>query len=72
MSLVGLFKPIFLKSIPQGAATQCYVAVHPDVASLSGNYFVDCNVKQPRQDALNQQTATRLWEISEKIAVELT
>ena len=30
------------KSIPQGAATQCYLAAHPIPASISGQYFADC------------------------------
>ena len=36
-----------LKSVGQGAATQCYVATHPDLASVSGVYFSDCAPAEP-------------------------
>jgi hypothetical protein len=36
-----------LKSIPQGAATTCYVATSPALANVSGVYFSDCNPKVP-------------------------
>ncbi|XP_058201933.1 short-chain dehydrogenase TIC 32, chloroplastic-like [Rhododendron vialii] len=29
----------FVKSVPQGAATTCYIALHPQVKGLSGEYF---------------------------------
>ncbi|MGH8177736.1 MAG: SDR family NAD(P)-dependent oxidoreductase, partial [Steroidobacter sp.] len=31
------------KSPAQGAATTCYVATHPTLAKVSGEYFADCN-----------------------------
>jgi WW domain-containing oxidoreductase len=58
---------LILKTIPQGAATQCYVAVHPSVAGVSGAYFADCNVAAPRADANDAALAKRLWDVSEKI-----
>ncbi|MEZ4380959.1 MAG: SDR family oxidoreductase [Nannocystaceae bacterium] len=67
----ALSKPLFLKSIPQGAATQCYVATHPQVADISGEYFADCNVAKPRRDASDPETARRLWEASEAIVAGL-
>jgi NAD(P)-dependent dehydrogenase (short-subunit alcohol dehydrogenase family) len=60
-----------LKSIPQGAATQCYVACHPDVAGVSGKYFADCNVAEPRRLASNAELAKRLWDETERIAARL-
>ena len=63
--------PIFFKTIPQGAATQVYVATHPATAKLSGLYFADSNVKKPRADAEDPATADRLWEVSEKIIAGL-
>jgi NAD(P)-dependent dehydrogenase (short-subunit alcohol dehydrogenase family) len=44
----GLANPLVLKSVPQGAATEVFVAVHPSVAGVSGAYFADCNVARPR------------------------
>ncbi len=62
---------IFLKSIPQGAATQCYVATHPDVATKSGEYFLDCNVGQSSRVSNDAQLAARLWAKSEEIVASL-
>lgn len=67
----ALVDPLFLKSVGEGAATQCYVAVHPDAASISGAYFADCNVARARRDAEDPALARRLWETSERIATEV-
>jgi WW domain-containing oxidoreductase len=69
--LFGLAGPLVLKSVPQGAATEVYVAVHPAVAAVSGAYFADCNVAKPRPDAEDPALAARLWEVSEKIVAGL-
>lgn len=67
----AIFAAIGGKSIPQGAATECYVAAHPAAASISGAYFADCNVAKPRADANDPALATKLWEVSEKIVAGL-
>jgi NAD(P)-dependent dehydrogenase (short-subunit alcohol dehydrogenase family) len=67
----GALGPIMLKSIPQGAATQCYVATHPDAAQFSGSYFADCNPARPSRYGRDAELARRLWVASEKIAAEL-
>jgi WW domain-containing oxidoreductase len=64
----GAFSPLFLKSVPQGAATQVYVATSPALATVSGKYFADCNVIAPRGDAEDAATAKKLWEVSTEIA----
>ncbi len=69
--VVGLSNLIVLKTIPQGAATQCYVATNPALAAVSGQYFVDCNIARPRADAEDPLLARRLWDVSEKIAAGL-
>jgi WW domain-containing oxidoreductase len=67
----GLVGPLALKTIPQGAATEVYVAVSAATAGASGKYFADCNVAQPRPDAEDAALAAKLWEASEKIAAEV-
>ena len=57
--------------MPQGAATEVFVAVHPSVATTSGAYFADCNVARPRADADDPALARRLWEVTEKIVAGL-
>jgi NAD(P)-dependent dehydrogenase (short-subunit alcohol dehydrogenase family) len=69
--LFGLAGPLVLKSVPQGAATEVYVAVHPAVAGISGAYFADCNVAKARADADDPALARRLWEVSEVIVAGL-
>ena len=38
----AILGPIICKTLPQGAATQVYVATNPTLAAVSGKYFVDC------------------------------
>ncbi|MBU6161321.1 MAG: SDR family oxidoreductase [Myxococcales bacterium] len=59
--------PLALKSIPQGAATQCWAAAHPDGAQLNGQYLSDCNVGKTTRQGESAELAARLWEESEKI-----
>jgi NAD(P)-dependent dehydrogenase (short-subunit alcohol dehydrogenase family) len=67
----ALGKPLVLKSVGEGAATQTYVAVHPGAAAISGKYWQDCNVAAPRPDAEDPALAARLWEVTEKIVAAL-
>ncbi len=63
----AMFSTMTLKTIPQGAATQCYVAVHPDNAAVSGKYFADCALKEPAAVAYDEAQAEALWEWSESV-----
>jgi len=67
----GIGGALFFKSIPQGAATECYVAVNTQAAGISGAYFADCDVRQPRADANDPALARKLWEVSEQIVAGL-
>jgi WW domain-containing oxidoreductase len=69
--VMSVFGPLFNKTIPQGAATEVYVATNPKLADVSGQYFADCNVAKNRVDADDPALAKRLWEVSEKIVAEL-
>ena len=68
---LGVATPLVLKSVPQGAATQTWAAVHPAAAPLSGAYLADCNVARPRRDAEDPALAARLWEVTERIVARL-
>jgi NAD(P)-dependent dehydrogenase (short-subunit alcohol dehydrogenase family) len=57
----------FDKSIPQGAATQCYVAAHPIPAAISGEYFVDCNPARASDLMYDEALAAKLWTVSEEL-----
>lgn len=64
--------PLVLKSVGEGAATQCYAAVHPDLAGVRGKYFQDCNEGKPTRNGRDPVLAERLWATSEQIVAELT
>jgi WW domain-containing oxidoreductase len=64
--------PLVLKSIAEGAATQCYLAVHPDVEGVAGKYFSDCNVGKSSSRGRDAELAAKLWEVSENIVEEVT
>ena len=70
-----------LKSVPQGASTQVWGAVSPDVEGVTGTYLEDTQIAKhiPSdvliavgviEEALDPQSADRLWAISEKIVGE--
>jgi WW domain-containing oxidoreductase len=60
-----------LKTVPQGAATTVYLAVHPEVAETSGQYFADCRPAEPKPIADDEALAERLWAESERIVAAL-
>ena len=66
-----LCTPLFLKTIPQGAATQVYLAAHPRAADISGRYFSNCNPDRPSEYGEDYILAQKLWEKSEEIVHRL-
>ena len=69
-------EPEPFKTIPQGAATTCWVATTPALEGRGGLYCEDCHVaEQDDQDtgggvrsyAIDRDKAERLWELSEKM-----
>jgi WW domain-containing oxidoreductase len=70
-AVFGAVGGLFLKTIPQGTATEVWAATHPSLATVSGEYFADCNVAKPTAYALDADLARRLWEVSEKIVGEV-
>lgn len=65
--LSGVFNVIgklFFKDVQQGAATTCYVALHPQVKGVSGEYFADSNLSQASPLANDAELAKKLWDFS--------
>lgn len=62
----------FMKSIPEGAATSCYLATAPALANVSGYYFEDCNPVVPLPGAFMDDLplAQRLWQVSSELCGE--
>ncbi|KAJ6701909.1 RETINOL DEHYDROGENASE [Salix koriyanagi] len=54
-----------LKTVPQAAATTCYVATHPGLVNVTGKYFSDCNEASTSKLGSNSTEAARLWTASE-------
>ncbi len=55
----------FMKSVPEGAATQCYVATNPRLAGVTGRYFANCNPEIPGGRMEDRALAAKLWSVSE-------
>ncbi|KAL8509063.1 hypothetical protein ACS0TY_016312 [Phlomoides rotata] len=64
MKIMKLATHILWKNVPQGAATTCYVALHPSLKGVSGKYYVDCNEFGTSKLARNEDLAKRLWDFS--------
>lgn len=57
----------FMKSIPEGAATTCYVATNPELKGVRGFYFDDCNVGEGTEYLTDDAMAAKLWQVSEEL-----
>ncbi|XP_078427533.1 short-chain dehydrogenase TIC 32, chloroplastic-like isoform X2 [Wolffia australiana] len=53
-----------LKNTQQGAATTCYVALHPQVQGVTGKYFENSNLGSPSAKAADLELAKKLWDFS--------
>lgn len=69
--VLSLGGPLVLKSIPEGTSTQCYVAAHPDTASVTGEYYADCNVARPSAWGRDAALAAALWDRTEALVATL-
>ncbi len=68
MTLMGFFAKPLEKTVAQGAATQCYVAVNPEAADITGEYFSDCAVAKSSGPGRNELLAEELWNQSLQLA----
>lgn len=57
----------FIIGPEKGAKTQIFLASSPDVESVSGEYFVRSRRSKPSAAAQDDETARRLWAISEEL-----
>nr|GEW44679.1 hypothetical protein [Tanacetum cinerariifolium] len=58
---------MFLKNVPQGAATTCYVALHPQLKGISGQYFADSNLSKASGFGRDPELAKKLWDFTAKL-----
>nr|HEX4317188.1 SDR family NAD(P)-dependent oxidoreductase [Kofleriaceae bacterium] len=67
----AVVSPLAMKTVGEGAATEVFVATHPSVATVSGEYFDNCNVAKARRLADDVPLAARLWTETEHIVARL-
>ncbi|KAH0779217.1 hypothetical protein KY290_005644 [Solanum tuberosum] len=67
MRLLRVFTCLLWKNVPQGAATTCYVAIHPSLNGVTGKYFSDCNEYKPSKLARDEVLARNLWDFSNNL-----
>ena len=65
----GMLTALTGKDVAQGAATSCFVATHPSLASTRGRYFEDCNAVtvDGEHHMTNLPMAQELWIRSEDL-----
>ncbi len=63
---VKVIKP-FILTPEKGARTSVYLASSPDVAGVTGQYFVKCKPRSPSAAARDEAAAARLWSVSEQL-----
>jgi NAD(P)-dependent dehydrogenase (short-subunit alcohol dehydrogenase family) len=63
---VKVIKP-FILTPEQGARTSVYLASSPEVAEVTGQYFVKCRPRVPSPAAQDPAAATLLWSVSEEL-----
>jgi len=59
--------PARVKTIPQGAATQCLLAAHPSTSNAAGRYYADCQPAETTPLGRDDALAERLWRETEKL-----
>jgi NAD(P)-dependent dehydrogenase (short-subunit alcohol dehydrogenase family) len=59
-------RPLMLTS-EEGARTSVYLASSPEVAHVSGEFFVRQQIATPSRQARDDDSARRLWQLSEQL-----
>ena len=63
---VKVIKP-FVLSAEQGARTSIFLASSPEVAEVTGEYFVKSRARRPSKVARDADAARQLWDISDEL-----
>ena len=58
---------IFAKRPQEGAETPVYLASSPDVAGVTGKYFIDKEEVRSSEASYDKDAAKRLWKVSEEL-----
>lgn len=57
----------FLRSAEEGARTSIHLATSPEVANVTGKYFAKAREVAPGKCALDDDVASKLWDVSAKL-----
>ena len=68
--LVSRAANLFSITPEKGAETSLYLATSPEVASVTGQYFVKKKSARANRAAYDEDAQERLWEVSEKFLAE--
>jgi len=63
-----ILRPI-MKSPEAGARTVVYLATDPEVAAVTGGYFVNCKQRNSAAITRDESIAAKLWEMSERLTL---
>lgn len=69
--LVKLARPLMdlgAISVEEGAKTTLYLATRPELANVTGKYFVEQKEARSSSASYDDESARRLWKISEELA----
>jgi retinol dehydrogenase 12 len=59
---------LFAINVEEGAATSIHLASAPEVADISGQYFIESRPARSSAASYDRQTGIRLWEVSADLA----
>ncbi|KAB2596701.1 short-chain dehydrogenase TIC 32 [Pyrus ussuriensis x Pyrus communis] len=62
--LVNVLGRALLKNVQQGAATTCYLALHPQVKGVTGKYFADSNLSKTTPQGQDVEMGKKLWDFT--------
>ncbi|HJS88900.1 MAG TPA: SDR family oxidoreductase [Steroidobacteraceae bacterium] len=65
---IAIAKRLFALPPEEGAKTLVYLASAPELAGRNGGYYIECAPAVPSAQAQSDENATRLWELSSRIA----
>ena len=66
--LFNLLSALLAIDPEKGAATSVYLATADDLSARNGAYFANCAEAVPGRQALDEESAERLWRLSEELA----
>ena len=67
---MNVLQKIVAKRVPKGAQTSVYLASSPEVAEVTGKYFVDSKATRSSAASYDVAAQQRLWELSEQMVGE--